>query len=127
MNLSPRARALMALQQERYLQSLPEKKERITRCWRAIQNEGWTPDSSAALKTQVHRLSGSAGSYGLDAMGQAAQALDRLLGGETDGGPATRVVESSCGRLIDALLHEMEQVITGASVAGQRAGGSARG
>ena len=79
MNLSPRARELLALQHKKYLQSLPDKKARISRRWSEIQRQGWSPELSARFKTEVHRLSGSAGSYGLDALGRAAHQLDLFL------------------------------------------------
>ena len=69
MNLSPRAQELLALQQVKYLRSLPDKKARLEKAWNAIKHKGWKPNSEEALKMEVHRLSGSAGSYGLRSLG----------------------------------------------------------
>ena len=109
MILSPRARELAALQQVKYLQSLPDKKARIEHYWSAIQRHGYTPDLSDKLKTEVHRLSGSAGSYGLSTLGQAAQELDLLLASDN----AINTADSESGELMDALFHAINQVIDG--------------
>ena len=79
MNLSPEARKLLALQQVKYFRSLPDKKARISRCWKSIQRNGWSAEQLNVLKFEVHNLSGSAGSYGLVVLGSVAQSLDRLL------------------------------------------------
>ena len=79
MNLSPRGQQLIALQQIKYLQSLPEKKARLDLYLTAVQQHGWTPASFNELKLEVHRLTGSAGSYGLVSLGSAAQKLDLML------------------------------------------------
>jgi len=111
MNMSPRAMELLAAQQKKYLQSFPAKKERIEQCWEAIQHHGWTPELTAKLKTEVHRLSGSAGSYGLDDLSKAAQALDRHLAldphGDSEPAPKPQVPNE----LLHALLHQINQII----------------
>lgn len=107
MNLSPRARERVALQKARYLQSLPDKKMRIEDCWRALHHHGWTPELSGNLITEVHRLSGSAGSYGFSALSQAAQKLDLLLARDVIAGTSGSEHEN----LIEALLDAIDQVI----------------
>ena len=107
MILSPRAQKLAALAQAKYLRSLPEKKARIAHVWIAIQRHGWTPELSARLKTEVHWLSGSAGSYGFSALGQAAQKLDALLAD----GIEIRHAGSGFDDVMAALLREFDQVI----------------
>ena len=79
MNLSPRGQQLIALQQIKYLQSLPEKKARLALYLAGVQEHGWTPESFNELKLEVHRLTGSAGSYGLMSLGRTAQKLERIL------------------------------------------------
>ena len=111
MNMSPRAMELLAAQQKKYLQSFPAKKERIEQCWTAIQRHGWTPELTANLKTEVHRLSGSAGSYGLDDLSQAAQALDRYLALERQGPGEPAPDSQASNRLLEALLHQINQII----------------
>ena len=111
MNLSPRAQELLALQQTKYLQSFPEKKTQFERCLRAIQHHGWTPKVTATLKTGVHRLSGSAPSYGLIAVGEIAQKLDQLLASETDIESLDLKSGSEFRSLMDAMFCAMKQVI----------------
>lgn len=92
MNLSPGASRRMEAARSRYLQSLPDKLERIQRAWDAARAQGWSRDSFDHFRTLVHRLAGSAGSYGLDELGQAAKCLDHLLGTiPPDEAPAERV------------------------------------
>jgi len=79
MNISPRTKERLAQQHEKYLNSLPAKKQRILSCWQGIQVNGWNCSCLADLKMEVHRLAGSAGSYGFSLLGSVAQDLDRLL------------------------------------------------
>ena len=64
-----------------YLAELPTRREALASLWAASRHD---VASSAwhELQTLAHRLSGSAPCYGLDAMGEAAQELDRLLSGK---------------------------------------------
>ncbi len=77
--LSPRARELQARLLRRYLDSLPEKQAELEIAWQALQDMGWNAEPLANLKTPVHRLAGSAGSYGLEELGLAARTLDKSL------------------------------------------------
>ena len=79
MILSPQAKERLAQQQLKYLSSLSNKKSRISSCWDRIKAGGNSPELLNELQTEVHRLSGSAGSYGLTGLGEAAQKLDRIL------------------------------------------------
>lgn len=107
MKLSPRAQELLDRQQAKYMGSLPKKRTRISRCWSAIGRQGCTPELFDKLKTEMHRLSGSAPSYGLEALGQVAHKLDLLLTSCNDIDAA--VAES--GELMSALLVEFDEVI----------------
>lgn len=80
MNLSPQASEQLEIQRLRYLQSLSEKREKIEAAWITASNDNWEHASFEHFKTQIHRLAGSAGSYGLDRLGRAAKCLDHLLG-----------------------------------------------
>ena len=112
MTLSPRAQQLLARQQDRYMQSLADKRLRIEDSYSAILCHGWTPEHSEKLKTRVHKLSGSAGSYGLDALGQAAQKLDALLAGGAGGKQIDVEPESELGALMTAMIHELDLIIS---------------
>lgn len=64
----------------RYLDSLPGKRAEIAERWARVRSGDWDEEAIGELKRPVHRLAGSAGSYGLEDLGRAAAALDRLLG-----------------------------------------------
>ncbi len=85
--LSPKARELLELQRRKYLASLPAKKDRISGYWNDLLTRGWEASVADALKTEIHRLAGSAGSYGLERVGAVALGLDRLLAAGPGGGP----------------------------------------
>jgi HPt (histidine-containing phosphotransfer) domain-containing protein len=105
MNFSPQTKERLVQQQTKYLNSLPSKRARISSCWNLIQNEGWSYELLNDLRTEVHRLSGSAGSYGLNSLGAAAQNLDRMLALETEMSSLT----SSISELIEQLLLAFDQ------------------
>ena len=122
MNLSPKAQRLLALQHAKYFRSLPDKKTRIDHCWNAIQRYGWTHELSACLKTEVHRLAGSAGSYGLSALGQTALDMDVLLTKDMDISNSELDISNSefkhgpeFTELMQKLYQAMDEVITGLS------------
>lgn len=63
-----------------YTQSLPAKHAALTAAWHAFAA---TPEDASLrreLSMQLHRLSGSAGAYGHDAIGARARAADQLVG-----------------------------------------------
>jgi HPt (histidine-containing phosphotransfer) domain-containing protein len=107
MNLSPRAREQLAVQHQKYFDSLPAKRERIVACWHAIQSDGWGSEQLRDLKTEVHRLSGSAGSYGLPDLGLAARNLDKVLSADLN----PSIITTSIAELTDELLHTLDQAI----------------
>lgn len=115
MNLSPKAQRLIALQHAKYLKTLPEKKTRISHYWNAIQRQGWTRELSARLKTEVHRLAGSAGSYGLSTLGQTALDLDVLLAKDMDVNNSEFKYEAEFTDLVQKLYRAMDEVIGGFS------------
>lgn len=63
----------------RYLDSFPEKQAELEDGWQRVQANGWSAESLASFRTPVHRLAGSAGSYGLKELGRAARVLDAAL------------------------------------------------
>ncbi|HEX7111590.1 MAG TPA: Hpt domain-containing protein [Mizugakiibacter sp.] len=64
-----------------YLRALPQRREELARLWDACRGGAATAEEWAALRQLVHRLSGSAPNYGLEALGAAARAVDVLLSG----------------------------------------------
>ena len=109
--LSPKARELLELQRQKYLGSLPGKQARINRYWSEVRSGGWHAGQLEKLRTEIHRLSGSAGSYGLDDLGAVAQKLDRMFSSGSD--PAEH--RSRIGRQINALLRALEESMSGQS------------
>ena len=77
--LSGEAQAMQAQLVRKYVASLPGKRARIEDCWKLIQCSEWSADSLGKLKQEVHRLSGSAGSYGLEELGAFAQSFEQSL------------------------------------------------
>ena len=78
-DLSPRAQALKQQLLRRYLDSLPAKRAELDEAWQAARSEQTAAQGLAQMKSLVHRLAGSAGSYGLDGLNEAAQALNKAL------------------------------------------------
>jgi hypothetical protein len=70
---------LEALRQH-YLQEMPARRALLIEAWRGCTDGG---DEAAwmSLRDVAHKLSGSAPCYGLDALGDAARDVDRLLSG----------------------------------------------
>lgn len=99
--LSPEAERQQARLLERYLDSLPDKRAAIEAAWRRVRSDGWKARDAAGLRVLAHRLAGSAGSYGLEALGIAAGALDESLAPPVEN--ARRgVVEKRVSALLDA-------------------------
>ncbi|MBT8058376.1 MAG: Hpt domain-containing protein [Gammaproteobacteria bacterium] len=107
--LSPRAQELQARLLRRYLDSIPEKKAELERAWEAVQNDAWSADALARFKTPVHRLAGSAGSYGLDELGQAARALDVRLKSLNPTPEQRDEIQGQFGVLLGALAEAQEK------------------
>lgn len=85
-----------------YAQSLPGKRAALAEAWRAFVA---APDDAALqreLSTQLHRLAGSAGAYGYEALGTHARAADRLAGDAPARGDA-RAFDAGVQAVLDAL------------------------
>ena len=79
MNLSPQARGRLAAQERKYIDSFPEKGLRVESAWKQAENPATRRDGIECLRMEVHRLAGSAGSYGFEELGAVALKLDQLL------------------------------------------------
>ncbi|NNK51389.1 MAG: Hpt domain-containing protein [Xanthomonadales bacterium] len=77
--LSSEAQAQQARLQQKYFDSLPAKRASLAGDWERVQSSDWSDAALAALKAGVHRLAGSAGSYGFDQLGEAAAQLESSL------------------------------------------------
>ncbi len=74
--------AQMEALRRHFLHELPERRAALVSAWGDCVDAGdeapWR-----RLRDVAHRLSGSAPNYGLDAIGDAARELDKLLSGRT--------------------------------------------
>ncbi len=108
-SLSPEAQERQARLTQRYLNSLPGKQSELESCWEAVCANDWNAKVLARLKSPVHRLAGSAGSYGLDKLCAAAQALDRLLK-VSDSSPVRRGdIQREFERLLEVLAEAQKK------------------
>ena len=103
--------------QKRYCASLAEKQTAIERAWSAVREDCNDLGNQDALLTLVHRLAGSAQSYGYVAIGNLAAEADVLLDqvrAEKD--PASRSA-AMCGMLerlaprLDKLLSALQEAV----------------
>ncbi|MEZ5461144.1 MAG: Hpt domain-containing protein [Dokdonella sp.] len=63
----------------RYQTSLPNKRSSVELAWRAFCADSTDPARLQSLTRLVHRLAGSAGSYGYEEIGEIAGSADALL------------------------------------------------
>ena len=109
MMLSERAQELIAQQRARYIESMPAKKQAIMRCIAEFNpsTQDGKPEWYDDLFQQVHRLAGSAGSFGLDSLGQAASVVDHHMSTRSfeSGDPAELL------SVLQKLLAEIDEVI----------------
>jgi len=63
----------------RYHESLPEKSEAVTNQWQQIKQRDYDPTLCLELQNMMHKLAGSAGMYGYDALAQKAREVEGLL------------------------------------------------
>ena len=63
----------------RYRASFPEKRAELLAALSQWRSQPQSMDAIAALYLLVHKLAGSAGAYGFDALTELARSADRLL------------------------------------------------
>lgn len=103
----------------RYHASLKDKHARIGQAWQALRTECRDPRSRTDLLLIIHRLAGSAESYGYTAIGQvAAQAdalLDRIRGLDSDEQRSISMCAllDELAPLVDALQGSLEEASSG--------------
>ena len=107
--LSEKAHKLIAKQRQRYIESMPVKRNAILECmaqFKAAVRSGET-DLCDKLFQQIHRLAGSAGSYGFEDLGQAASVVDRYLIAKSLKADDFPELES----ILQKLLFEIDKII----------------
>ena len=102
--LSKAGKALQARLTQKFLTSLPEKAQQIAECWRRLESGGWPDEAATQLGIYAHRLSGSAGSYGLDDLGETAASLYRALKSGTNSPANRRLIAER----VEALLGQLK-------------------
>ena len=79
MSTEPAPDAMLANLQARYKAELSGKKRVVLAAWLALQDDPGDVGRSTALQEPVHRIAGSAGSFGLPELSVAARSVDQLL------------------------------------------------
>ena len=107
--LSEKAHKLIAKQRQRYIESMPVKRAVIIECMAQIEAAVRCGETELydKLFQQIHRLAGSAGSYGFEELGQAASVVDRYL--------IVKTLQSDdlpeLGAILQRLLDEIDEII----------------
>ena len=109
MQLSEQAQKLIAKQRRNYIESMPDKREAICQCMAQVRCavQSAKVDLCETLFQQVHRLAGSAGSYGFESLGEAASVVDRYLIANSPSVTDLPELES----LLQSLLNEIDDII----------------
>ena len=107
--LSEQAQKLIAVQRRRYIESMPEKRKVIRQCMAQVSTavRAGEPNLCDRLFQQVHRLAGSAGSYGFESLGQTASVVDRYL----IANPIQVADLPELSALLQNLLEEIDDII----------------
>ena len=101
----------VSLLRERYQASLASKRVALEAAWSAVGATPEDPDARAELRSQLHRLAGSAPAYGYKALGDAAaRACARLLARAEDGS-RNEVGLAALEPLVGNVLHELGRLV----------------
>ena len=108
----------------RYAQSLASKRSALDDAWRAFVDEPLEP-ARRELHEQVHRLVGSAPSYGYETIGRDARAVDACLREREDTPLASREDGAELvARLAAPIRDLLQSLADGAEEASRRASGA---
>jgi len=101
-----------------YQASFKLKRDTLRGLWQTAESNGWTHASADNLRQQLHRLAGSAASYGFESISQHATKLEELLLVGLDTIPRetyfafTCRVRSALDRLITELETEADRTVS---------------
>ena len=104
--LNADARAALTQLVQRYHASLTKKRTDLVAAHAAAAEDDWSEEGTAAFKLLVHRMAGSAASYGFTELGDAARMLDQVLQFRDSSTAPTTVVDH-----FDRLLRELDACI----------------
>lgn len=99
-----------------YHAELPQRLDAIESCWAGVRSGHAAAAQVEELQRLVHSLAGSAGTFGMAALGQAARALEQAFSGR--GSAANKPDAQQC-TLVDAgvaSLHELARQVPAAVV-----------
>ena len=86
----------------KYIESLQDKHQQILTVLNQLDTSQWSDAAQVAdLYEQIHKLSGSAGSYGFDALSESAMQVDQLLKNRIAGIENDRKISSKIMALLD--------------------------
>lgn len=102
MELSKRAQMLLAEERERYVSSLAAKRDAIRKAWHQLSIQKKPPHAVDEFMQLIHRLAGSAGSYGMDQLSDAARVLEDVLIAEQQNNPTELTIQVAFQDLMDA-------------------------
>ena len=104
--LNADARAALTQLVQRYHASLTKKRADLVAAHQAAVEDDWSEEGTAAFKLLVHRMAGSAASYGFTELGDAARMLDQVLQFREHGTAPDHV-----GDYFDRLLRDLDGCI----------------
>jgi HPt (histidine-containing phosphotransfer) domain-containing protein len=107
MVLTEDTKALVDQLRQKYIASLGDKRDGIARSRKSAFAADATTDDRQELLLLIHRISGSAGSYGLDELGQAALELDQLLAACD----LRQKLPDVLNPMLDAIIDQLELII----------------
>lgn len=103
----------LQLLHERYTASLVHKRAALADAWQAFAANPRDRALRLELSMQLHRLSGSAGAYGYEAIGTAASEADGVVGEHGGIADFDRAQLDRCGDLVLAVLRALERAESG--------------
>lgn len=104
----------LKLLRDRYTASLPHKRAALGEAWQAFAADPGDRALRRELSMQLHRLSGSAGAYGYEAVGIAAAEADGLVGEHGGIEAFDRAQRVRCGELVQKVIRALERAETDA-------------
>ncbi len=87
---------------EHFASELPAKLTQLNELWIQARKDA-CPESYATLQGACHKLAGSSGTFGFDALGNSTRHLEQLLEPAVEGAPASEALLEQLQELIDKL------------------------
>jgi HPt (histidine-containing phosphotransfer) domain-containing protein len=94
-----------------YRSNLPQEISRVTELWARCESRMNGLEPLRELRACVHRLAGSAGTFGLPDVGDAAASADSFLSGYCERGTVPTGADRSSGDILIARLTEVARAL----------------